>query len=168
MHAFISQQLRPRIVDDELSKISLSQPLGQRDPRRPTAAIDQLCLFSAIDFAPTIVKIDNHGNDNPQTVTIDLALVCSSGFLACETKIRVGHFPTSRTRRAVVAHALSRQGKGCVRTTAWTGNKIENGSFTNAGPSAMEAIFRDSIDFTYVVPGPALNAYTKSNGQEIV
>jgi NitT/TauT family transport system substrate-binding protein len=31
----------------------------------------------------------------------------------------------------------------------------------------MEAIFANSIDLTYVGPGPALNAYTKSNAQEI-
>jgi NitT/TauT family transport system substrate-binding protein len=31
----------------------------------------------------------------------------------------------------------------------------------------MEAIFANSIDLTYVGPGPALNAYSKSNGQEI-
>src|SRR5713101_2061053 len=31
----------------------------------------------------------------------------------------------------------------------------------------MEAIFANSIDLTYVGSGPALNAYTKSNGQEI-
>jgi NitT/TauT family transport system substrate-binding protein len=37
----------------------------------------------------------------------------------------------------------------------------------NAGPSAMEAILADSIDLTYVGPSPALNAYTKSNGEEI-
>src|SRR6202008_476717 len=37
----------------------------------------------------------------------------------------------------------------------------------NAGPSAMEAIFARSLDVTYVGPGPALNAYFKSNGEEI-
>ena len=31
----------------------------------------------------------------------------------------------------------------------------------------MEAILADSIDLTYVGPSPALNAYTKSNGEEI-
>jgi NitT/TauT family transport system substrate-binding protein len=31
----------------------------------------------------------------------------------------------------------------------------------------MEAIFAKSIDLTYVGSGPALNAYTKSNGEEI-
>jgi NitT/TauT family transport system substrate-binding protein len=31
----------------------------------------------------------------------------------------------------------------------------------------MEAIFARSIDLTYVDPGPALNAYAKSQGDEI-
>ena len=31
-------------------------------------------------------------------------------------------------------------------------------------PSAMEAMFANSLDFTYVGPGPAINAYSKSNG----
>ena len=31
----------------------------------------------------------------------------------------------------------------------------------------MEAIFAKSLDVTYVGPGPALNAYLKSNGEEI-
>ncbi len=37
----------------------------------------------------------------------------------------------------------------------------------NAGPSAIEAILAGSIDLTYVGPNPALNAHTKSNGEEI-
>ena len=31
----------------------------------------------------------------------------------------------------------------------------------------MEAIFANSIDLAYVGPGPALNAYAKSQGAEI-
>jgi NitT/TauT family transport system substrate-binding protein len=31
----------------------------------------------------------------------------------------------------------------------------------------MAAIFAQSIDLTYVGPGPALNAYTKSNGAQV-
>jgi NitT/TauT family transport system substrate-binding protein len=37
----------------------------------------------------------------------------------------------------------------------------------NAGPSAMEAIFTNAIDLTYVGPNPVLNAYGKSQGQEV-
>src|SRR6266513_3224174 len=83
-----------------------------------------------------------------------------------ETKIRVGHFPNITHAQGLVAHALSRQGKGWFEQRLGPGTKIEWFIY-NAGPSAMEAIFAKSIDLTYVGPGPALNAYTKSNGQEI-
>ena len=66
----------------------------------------------------------------------------------------------------MIAHALSRQGKGWFEQRLGPGTKIEWFIY-NAGPSAMEAIFAKSIDLTYVGPGPALNAYTKSNGEEI-
>src|SRR5919108_133412 len=83
-----------------------------------------------------------------------------------ETKIRVGHFPNITHAQGVVAHALSRQGKGWFEQRLGPGTKIEWFIY-NAGPSAMEAIFAKSIDLTYVGPGPALNAYLKSNGEEI-
>jgi len=83
-----------------------------------------------------------------------------------ETKIRVGHFPNITHAQGLVGHALSRQGKGWFEQRLGPGTKIEWFIY-NAGPSAMEAIFAKSIDLTYVGPGPALNAYTKSNGQEI-
>src|SRR6184192_1513213 len=83
-----------------------------------------------------------------------------------ETKIRVGHFPNITHAQGVIAHALSRQGKGWFEQRLGEGMKIEWFVY-NAGPSAMEAIFAKSIDLTYVGPGPALNAYTKSKGEEI-
>src|SRR6184192_1541590 len=83
-----------------------------------------------------------------------------------ETKIRVGHFPNITHAQGVIAHALSRQGKGWFEQRLGEGTKIEWFVY-NAGPSAMEAIFAKSIDLTYVGPGPALNAYTKSKGEEI-
>jgi len=83
-----------------------------------------------------------------------------------ETKIRIGHFPNITHAQGVIAHAMSRQGKGWFEQRLGPGTKIECFVY-NAGPSAMEAIFANSIDLTYVGPGPALNAYAKSNGQEI-
>jgi NitT/TauT family transport system substrate-binding protein len=83
-----------------------------------------------------------------------------------ETRVRVGHFSNITHAQAVVAHALSRQGKGWFEQRLGPEVKIEWFVY-NAGPSAMEAIFARSIDLTYVGPGPALNAYTKSKGQEI-
>ena len=83
-----------------------------------------------------------------------------------ETVLRVGHFPNITHAQGVVAHALSRQGKGWFEEKLGPGIKIEWFVY-NAGPSAMEALFAQSIDLTYVGSGPALNAYTKSNGAEV-
>jgi NitT/TauT family transport system substrate-binding protein len=95
-----------------------------------------------------------------------LLAVVTAGPVYSETKIRVGHFPNITHAQGVIAHALSRQGKGWFEQRLGDGTKIEWFVY-NAGPSAMEAIFANSIDLTYVGPGPALNAYTKSNGEEI-
>jgi NitT/TauT family transport system substrate-binding protein len=86
--------------------------------------------------------------------------------LSAETKIRVGHFPNITHAQGVIGHALSRQGKGWFEQRLGEGTKIEWFVY-NAGPSAMEGIFAKSIDLSYVGSGPALNAYTKSNGEEI-
>ena len=83
-----------------------------------------------------------------------------------KTTIRFGHFPNITHAQGVIAHALSRQGNGWFEQRL--GPNVEIQWFTyNAGPSAMEAIFARSLDVTYVGPGPALNAYFKSNGEEI-
>src|SRR6184192_3164251 len=80
--------------------------------------------------------------------------------------IRFGHFPNITHAQGVIAHALSRQGKGWFEERL--GPNVEIQWFTyNAGPSAMEAIFANSLDLTYVGQGPALNAHFKSNGEEI-
>src|SRR3954464_14339031 len=93
-----------------------------------------------------------------------LCPICATAF--AETKIRVGHFPNITHAQGLVAHNLSRQGKGWFEERLGAGTKIEWFVY-NAGPSALEAIFAQSIDLTYVGPGPALNAYTKSNGAEV-
>jgi sulfonate transport system substrate-binding protein len=96
------------------------------------------------------------------------AFLLSAPFLPAQEKtaIRFGHFPNITHAQGVIAHALSRQGKGWFEQRL--GPNVEIQWFTyNAGPSAMEAIFAKSLDVTYVGPGPALNAHFKSNGEEI-
>ena len=83
-----------------------------------------------------------------------------------KTVIRVGHFPNITHVQGLVAHNLSRQGKGWFEARLGANAEIQWFTY-NAGPSAMEAIFARSIDLTYVGPGPALNAYAKSQGEEI-
>ena len=80
--------------------------------------------------------------------------------------LRVGHFPNITHAQGVIAHGLSRAGKGWFE--ARLGTNVEVQWFVyNAGPSAMEAIFAKSIDMTYVGPNPAVNAHLKSGGDEI-
>ena len=81
-----------------------------------------------------------------------------------QTTLRIGHFPNITHVQGLVAHALSRQGKGWFEQRL-PGTKLEWFVY-NAGPSAMEAIFARSIDLTYVGPNPAINAYVKSRGSE--
>jgi sulfonate transport system substrate-binding protein len=98
---------------------------------------------------------------------LSLALAIAGRVEAADNAVlRVGHFPNITHAQALVAHNLSRQGKGWFEERLGAGTKIEWFVY-NAGPSAMEAIFAGSIDLTYVGPGPALNAYTKANGAEI-
>ncbi len=93
-----------------------------------------------------------------------LALFAASPARSEPQTLRVGHFPNITHVQGLVAHALTRQGKGWFEERL-PGVKIEWFVY-NAGPSAMEAIFADSIDLTYVGPNPAINAYVKSKGAE--
>ncbi|HEX4084008.1 MAG TPA: ABC transporter substrate-binding protein [Chthoniobacteraceae bacterium] len=80
--------------------------------------------------------------------------------------LRVGHFPNVTHVQALVAQALSRQGKGWFEQRLGPGVKIEWYSY-NAGPSAMEGLLDGTVDLTYVGPSPALNIYCRSGGREI-
>ena len=96
-------------------------------------------------------------------------LILSLGHIASadeKTVIRFGHFPNITHAQGVIAHALTRQGKGWFEQRLGPNVEVQWFSY-NAGPSAMEAVFAGSLDVTYVGQGPALNAHFKSNGSEI-
>ena len=95
-----------------------------------------------------------------------LALMTSVIEAEDKTTIHFGHFPNVTHAQGVIAHALSRQGKGWFESRLGPGVEIQWFTY-NAGPSAMEAMFARSLDLTYVGQGPALNAYLKSDGAEI-
>ncbi len=83
-----------------------------------------------------------------------------------EFVLQVGHFPNISHAQALVAHQLSRQGKGWFEERLGKDVKIEWRLF-NAGPSAMESMFAKAVDITYVGPNPAINAYSKTRGRDI-
>lgn len=94
-------------------------------------------------------------------------VICAQSVSADEKLVlRFGHFPNITHAQGVIAHALSRQGKGWFEQRLGPGTEIQWFTY-NAGPSAMEAVFAGSLDVTYVGPNPALNAHFKSNGEEI-
>jgi NitT/TauT family transport system substrate-binding protein len=80
--------------------------------------------------------------------------------------VRVGHFPNITHVQALVSRSFERQGRNWFGERLGPNVKVEWYAY-NAGPSAMEAIFANAIDLTYVGPSPALNAYARSRGEEV-
>lgn len=104
------------------------------------------------------------------TAAVALAAACGESPAApgapAQVVLRVGHFPNVTHAHGLVAHALTRAGKGWFEERLGPGTRIEWFTY-NAGPSAMEALLADSIDLTYVGPNPALNAHLKSKGADV-
>ncbi len=98
------------------------------------------------------------------------SLSFTSSANAQTTTLRVGHFPNITHVQALVAHGLTRQGKGWFEERIGKDLKQEiklEWFVYNAGPSAIEAIFTDSVDLTYVGPNPAINGYVRAKGEDI-
>ena len=72
-------------------------------------------------------------------------------------EIRIGQFPNITHAQALMARASGDLEKALGVPVKWT-------TF-NAGPSAVEALFTDAIDATYIGPNPAINGFIKSEGQ---
>ncbi len=97
---------------------------------------------------------------------VSTLLFCSCAEKSDKIVIRVGHFPNISHAQALVAHQLSRQGKGWFEARLGENVKLEWALF-NAGPSAMESILSDAVDITYVGPSPAINAFARTGGEDI-
>jgi NitT/TauT family transport system substrate-binding protein len=75
--------------------------------------------------------------------------------------IRVGYFPNITHAQALVGRA-----NGQFDKALGTGVQIEWKAF-NAGPSAIEALFANAIDMTYVGPNPTVTGYARSQGEAV-
>jgi NitT/TauT family transport system substrate-binding protein len=98
--------------------------------------------------------------------TLAVALVltgCSSSEpdSAAPGVVRLGYF-------ANVTHAPALVGleKGFFAEALGADVKLETRSF-NAGPEAVEALFSDALDITYIGPNPAINAFAQSQGEAV-
>ncbi|MEY2934306.1 MAG: putative aliphatic sulfonates-binding protein precursor [Pseudomonadota bacterium] len=97
---------------------------------------------------------------------IFLAVAGAVSAWAEKVTLRVGYFPNITHAQAVIGSHATREKHGWFEQRLGPDVTIQWYPF-NAGPSAMEAIFAGSIDLTYVGPNPALNAYIRSQGEEI-
>jgi len=75
-------------------------------------------------------------------------------------QLRLGHFPNITHAQAVYARAEGEFERKIGVPVKWV-------SF-NAGPTAIEAMFGDAIDATFVGPSPAINGFVKSRGEKFV
>ncbi len=75
--------------------------------------------------------------------------------------LRLGYFPN-------VTHAAAVAGveKGIYAEKLGPNVNLKTATF-NAGPAAVEALFAGALDATYIGPNPAINAFSKSNGEAI-
>lgn len=84
-----------------------------------------------------------------------------SGASADHVALRLGYFPNVTHATAIVAIE-----KGIIEE-ALGDNVTLTTQFFNAGTDAVEALFSEAIDATFIGPNPAINAYAQSNGEAI-
>ena len=85
----------------------------------------------------------------------------SSAPEAAAPVLRLGYFANVTHAPAIVALE-----QGFLSEALGPGVKLELRTF-NAGPEAVEAIFSDALDITYIGPNPAINAFAQSGGEAI-
>jgi len=93
--------------------------------------------------------------------TLGISLGGNNGnSIGSESKVlRIGYFPNINHAQAVIG-----LGNGDFQKVLGDDIKVKPQLF-NAGPSAIEALFADQIDVTYIGPNPAINGYAVSNGE---
>ena len=99
---------------------------------------------------------------SPQAGLLAVWLVIPLSTSAAEEarQFRLGHFPNITHAQAVYARAGGQFERKMGVPIKWS-------SF-NAGPTAIEALFTDAIDATFVGPNPAINGFIKSRGEKFV
>jgi NitT/TauT family transport system substrate-binding protein len=83
----------------------------------------------------------------------------SSGSENGSVTLRLGYFPNITHSQPIVGLA-----QGTFAQELGPNVKLDMSKTFNAGPSAMEALLAGAIDATYVGPGPATNAFIRSEG----
>lgn len=125
------------------------------NPRRkfgwPTVA---LTVVVALATAVTACGNDasSAGNQAPSDTDVTRS--------ATADEVRLGFFPNVTHAPALVGveEGFFEENLGDTELTTST---------FNAGPEAVEALFADALDVTYIGPNPAINAFAQSDGEAI-
>jgi NitT/TauT family transport system substrate-binding protein len=103
------------------------------------------------------------GNTWPTSIVLGI-LFFVAPFTGAQQKpliLRVGYFPNITHAQALVGRA-----GGQFEKAVGPGVQIEWKAF-NAGPAAIEALFANAIDLTYVGPNPTVTGYVRSQGAAV-
>src|SRR5438094_2475941 len=87
-------------------------------------------------------------------ITLLLSATLTARCLSSEgeaKELRLGYFPN-------VTHAQALYGRATGKFAAKVGVPIKWIAF-NAGPTAIESLFADAVDATFVGPSPTINGY---------
>ncbi len=122
-------------------------------------ALDRLSLLAAVTlFLSLIVAGCGKQEDAKPPVTGGTAPAVPAQPVPAE--VRIGYFANLTHAQAVLGVASGDYKKAVAP------GKLSTKVF-NAGPSLIEALFANEIDFGYVGPGPAINAYSQTRGEGI-
>src|SRR3954468_23344821 len=75
--------------------------------------------------------------------------------------LRIGYFPNINHAQAVIG-----LGRGDFQRALGDNVQVTTQTF-NAGPAAIEALFANQVDVTYIGPNPAINGYVQSHGEAL-
>src|SRR5215207_1314901 len=98
-------------------------------------------------------------------MTLVTASIPTPAFSQVETgqnkTLRIGYYPNINHAQAVIG-----LGRGEFQKTLGDNIEVKTQIF-NAGPAAIESLFANQIDVTYIGPNPAINGYVQSNGEAL-
>jgi len=98
------------------------------------------------------------GSTSAGTAAGSASTAATSG---AKVTLRLGYFPNITHATALVG-----VGKGIFADKLGPNVMLKTSTF-NAGPAAIEALFADAIDASYLGPNPAINAWSKSKGKAL-
>jgi sulfonate transport system substrate-binding protein len=92
-------------------------------------------------------------------IATTFAYSCKSKGKSPKSEVRLGYF-------ANVTHAQALVGLDNGEFQKWLGSEVRLvPKLFGSGPAAIEALFADEIDLTYVGPSPAINGFIRSDGK---